>query len=155
MLNNDTLRRLRYAMEFNNSQMLEILKSMDLHISEEQLNSYLTKEDEEGFVPCPNEVLESFLDGLILKNRGPRDPSKKAPPQEMMSNNLILKKLRIALNYKEEDMLSVFDEVGFTVSRSEFNALFRKKGHRNYVECGDQILRNFLLGLAKKLRPKD
>ncbi len=71
-----------------------------------------------------------------------------------MRNNQVLKKLRIALEYKEEDMLEVFDLAQFPVTPPQLSALFRKEGHKHYKECGDQLLRNFLAGLAIKLRGK-
>ncbi len=71
-----------------------------------------------------------------------------------MTNNDILKKLRIACNLKEEDMLEIFRLADFEISRHELSALFRKEGHRNYKECGDQILRRFLDGLIIRNRGK-
>lgn len=69
-----------------------------------------------------------------------------------ISNNLILKKLRIALDLREEDMLSILELAGFPLTRPQLSALFRKEGHKHYRECGDQILRNFLAGLALRCR---
>jgi len=72
-----------------------------------------------------------------------------------LANNDILKKIRIALELKEADMLAVFQLAGFPTSKSELTALFRTKGHENYKECGDQLLRNFLKGLTLKFRDAD
>lgn len=69
-----------------------------------------------------------------------------------MNNNDILKKLKIALELRDTDMLEIFEKVDFRISKSEINAFFRKKGHHNYRECRDQVLRNFLNGLTKKHR---
>lgn len=69
-----------------------------------------------------------------------------------MTNNDILKKLRIALNLHEEDIMEILSYVDFKVSHSELRALFRSPEHRNYKECGDQILRKFLDGLIIKNR---
>jgi uncharacterized protein YehS (DUF1456 family) len=65
----------------------------------------------------------------------------------MLTNNDILKKLRIALELKDEDIIHILKLADFTVSKSELSALFRKDDHPNYVACGDQLLRNFLQGL--------
>lgn len=64
-----------------------------------------------------------------------------------MTNNDILKKLRIALKLRDEDIIQILNLADFTVTKSEINALFRAEDHPNYKECGDQLLRNFLNGL--------
>ena len=64
-----------------------------------------------------------------------------------MTNNDILKKLRIALKLRDEDIIEILKLVDFQVSKSELGALFRAEDHPNYKECGDQLLRNFLNGL--------
>ncbi len=65
----------------------------------------------------------------------------------MLTNNDILKKLRVALQLKDEDVIKILNLVDFKISKSELNALYRKPDHPNYRECGDQVLRNFLNGL--------
>jgi uncharacterized protein YehS (DUF1456 family) len=62
-----------------------------------------------------------------------------------MSNNDILKKLRVALKLKNDDIQKILLLANFNVSISELNAFFRNEDHPNYKECGDQILRNFLI----------
>ena len=75
-------------------------------------------------------------------------------PEKKLTNNIILTKLKIALNFQAEDMLETLDLAGFTFSKHELSALFRKKGHKHYRECKDQILRNFLQGIQIKFRGK-
>ena len=69
-----------------------------------------------------------------------------------MNNNDILKKLRIALELKDTDIIEILQLADFEISKTELNAMFRKEGHRNYKECGDQLLRRFLNGLIIKKR---
>jgi hypothetical protein len=69
-----------------------------------------------------------------------------------MTNNDIFKKLRVAHKLRDNDIIDILKLVDFRVSKSELNALFQKEDHPNYVECGDQILRNFLNGLIIHLR---
>ncbi len=69
-----------------------------------------------------------------------------------MTNNDILKKLRVALHLRDDDIIKILKLVDFNISKSELGALFRTEDHPNYVECGDQILRNFLNGLVIHLR---
>jgi uncharacterized protein YehS (DUF1456 family) len=65
----------------------------------------------------------------------------------MLTNNDILKKLRVALELKDEDIIHILKLNNFEITKSELSALFRKEDHPNYKPCGDQLLRNFLNGL--------
>jgi uncharacterized protein YehS (DUF1456 family) len=69
-----------------------------------------------------------------------------------MTNNDILKKLRVALKLTNDDIVDILALVDFNVSKSELGAFFRQEDHPKYMECGDQILRNFLNGLIIHLR---
>lgn len=69
-----------------------------------------------------------------------------------LTNNDILKKLRVALKYKDEDIVEILKLVDFNISKSELGALFRNEDHPKYMDCGDQLLRNFLNGLIIKKR---
>jgi len=64
-----------------------------------------------------------------------------------MTNNDILKKLRVALMLRDTDIEAIMSLVDFKISTSELGAFFRTEDHPKYMECGDQILRNFLNGL--------
>ena len=69
-----------------------------------------------------------------------------------MTNNDILKKLRVALMLRDDQIVEILELVDFRISKSELGAFFRAEDHENYVECGDQVLRNFLNGLVIHLR---
>ena len=69
-----------------------------------------------------------------------------------MTNNDILKKLRVALMLRDDQIVEILELVDFRISKSELGAFFRAEDHPNYVECGDQVLRNFLNGLVIHLR---
>lgn len=71
-----------------------------------------------------------------------------------MTNNDILKKLRVALHLRDEQIIEILKLVDFNISKSELGAFFRKEDHPNYKNCGDQVLRNFLNGLVIHLRGK-
>jgi uncharacterized protein YehS (DUF1456 family) len=64
-----------------------------------------------------------------------------------MSNNDILKKLRVALHLRNNDIIEILGLVDFRITATELGALFRADEHPNFKPCGDQILRNFLNGL--------
>ncbi len=69
-----------------------------------------------------------------------------------MTNNDVLKKLRVALKLRDDDIVKILELVDFRISKSELGAFFRREDHPKYMECGDQILRNFLNGLVIHLR---
>lgn len=155
MLQNDLLRQLRYALKFNNPDVIEAFGLMNYAITKEELDHLLKKEDEEGFIACRDRTLAAFLDGLIIKNRGVqegREPQLLKRNQRL-SNNDILRKLRIALQLKDTDILDILALAKFRITKSELSALFRAPDHRNYQECGDQLLRYFVRGLGLKNRP--
>ena len=154
MNNNDILRRLRYALDISNPTMIEIFKLSGCNIEQPTLLKFMKKEEEDDFIACSNPMLSFFLDGLIIHKRGRRDSDNGQPqkPDAELGNNAILKKLRIALDLKEEDMLALMQLAGVKITKSELGALFRNKGHKNYKECGNQFLRNFLNGLTLRNR---
>ena len=65
-----------------------------------------------------------------------------------LTNNDILKKLRVALQLRDDQIVEILKLVDFHTTKSELGAFFRKEGHPKYKELGDQILRNFLNGLV-------
>ncbi|MBO1582115.1 DUF1456 family protein [Bacillus sp. XF8] len=174
MSNNDILKRVRYAMDIKDTDMVEIFKLGGIEVTKEEVVEMLTKlkkspqdeADNDGdvvendyVITCDNMMLESFLNGFITFKRGKQDPKpgqsagQAVPLQSNESaNNLLLKKLKIALSLTSEDVLDILDGVGVKVTKGELGALLRKKGHKNYKECGDRYARNFLKGLAVKYR---
>lgn len=153
MIHNDVLRSLRYMLDISDAKLAEITRINGFDVSDADIASYLKKDEEEGFVRCPDEVIAHFLDGLVVFKRG-RDESRPPLPVELpVTNNIILKKLRVAFELKEDDMHAILKAAEFPVSKPELSALFRKFGHTNYRPCGDQLLRNFLKGLTLRVRP--
>jgi uncharacterized protein YehS (DUF1456 family) len=154
MSNNDTLRILRYTFHYHDHKMAEIFKLGGKSVFAEEVNHWLKKEDENEFVKLQDKDLAAFLNGLIILKRGPKDDSTPLP-EKKLDNNQILRKLKIALDMKDEDMLEVFGLKGFRLSKHELSAFFRNPSQSQYRECKDQILRNFLQGLQLKFRPTD
>ena len=153
MNNNDVLRRLRFALDLSDEEVRRLCRLASLEVELPELWSYLIREGDPGFEPCPDAVIDAMLDGYILHRRGPRDPAAPARSGPVhLDNNNILRKLRIALELKEPDMLSILQQGGMDVSPSELGALFRNKNNSHYRACGDQLLRNFLKGLTVRLR---
>lgn len=150
MTNNDLLRRLRYALNLNGETIAGLCTLGGHEIGPVDVLKLLKKEEEAGFVVCNDAVMGAFLDGLIISRRGAHDPKPGSAKttQMALNNNLILRKLRIALELNDEGMLAVLAKAGVQLSKSELSAMFRAEGHRNYKPCGDQILRNFIRGLT-------
>ena len=150
MTNNDLLRRLRYALNLNGVSIADICTLGGHQIKPTDVLKLLKKEDESGFVACDDAVMGAFLDGLIISRRGPRTVKSEVaqPADGLLNNNLTLRKLRIALELNDAAMLDIFRQAGVSISKPELSALFRGIGQRNYKECGDQLLRNFVRGLT-------
>jgi uncharacterized protein YehS (DUF1456 family) len=154
MINNDILRSVRYMLDLSDGKVVEIarLADADLDLCKEDVAGWLKRDEEEGFVECSNLVLAHFLDGLIIHRRGVDPNLPPRPVDRRINNNVVLKKLRVAFELKDVDMHQCFEDAGFPVSKPELSAFFRQRDHRNYRQCGDQILRNFLKGLTLRVR---
>jgi uncharacterized protein YehS (DUF1456 family) len=73
-----------------------------------------------------------------------------------MSNNEVMKKLRVALSLRDDDIIEILKLANFNTTKTELSAIFRAEDHPNFKPCGDQILRNFLNGLViYKRGPKE
>ncbi|OEZ00060.1 MULTISPECIES: DUF1456 family protein [Stenotrophomonas] len=154
MINNDVLRSIRYMLDLSDGKIAEICALADpaFVVDKADVPGWLRKEDEEGFVACDDRTLAHFLDGLIVLNRGRDESQPLRPVEKRITNNLVLKKLRVAFELKDVDMHAIFESAGFPVSKPELSALFRQPDHKNFRACGDQLLRNFLKGLTLRVR---
>ncbi len=151
MNNNDILRRIRYAFDFNDSKMIAIFGLADQEVNREQISNFLKKDDDPEFQECNDNQLAIFLNGLIIDRRGKKEGLQPEPEQKL-NNNIIFRKLKIALDMKTEDVLEVLELSDISISKHELSAFFRKPGHKHYRECKEQILRNFLQGIQLKFR---
>mgnify|MGYP000501435800 CR=1 FL=1 len=155
MTNNDFLRRLRYALNLKDNVTVQIFKKGGLTVTKEDVVNYLKKDIDEGFKKLNNNDLIAFLDGLIIQKRGKREDGTPIPQVKVTKNNLnniLLRKLRIALSFKSYDMIKIFKLGGVEISEGELSALFRSEDHKNYKECGDKYIRVFLKGLTEFYR---
>ncbi|MDN6729281.1 MAG: DUF1456 family protein [Alkalibacterium gilvum] len=170
MNNNDRLVRLRYALDIKDSEMTEIFKLGESNLSIGDVRYLLSRESEnevedDEFTEnhykkeCSNRLFESFLNGLIVYKRG-RQMTKTGEPVKMTHalkhdkdvNNILLKKVKVALKLTNEDMLDILEEADVYISKGELSAVLRKEDHRNYQECGERYARNFLKGLVIEYR---
>ncbi|MBX0359507.1 DUF1456 family protein [Halobacillus sp. Nhm2S1] len=171
MDNNDILIRLRYALDIKDQDMIEIFKLGGVELTKEEVQKVLTKSEDsydaedddvyedEDHIKCTNSMLESFLNGFITFKRGPQ-PSKPGQPNKpdrsiknySSVNNVMLKKVKIALKLTNEDVIEILDAADVKITKGELSGLLRKEGHKNYRQFGDQYARNFLKGLTIKYR---
>ena len=154
MDNNNILRRIRYIFDYGDSKIVRLFAKGDLKVTRAQMSNWLKKEDDPDYQECKDKEFAMFLNGLINDNRGKREGAQPEP-ESFLSNNIVFTKLKIALNLKAEDVLAIFQLADFAITKSELSSFFRKKGHRNYSDCKDQVLRNFLKGLQMKYRVEE
>ncbi len=154
MINNDVMRSIRYMLDFSDAKVVEIVHLADpeFPLDKADIPALLKKDGEADAVVCDDRLLARFLDGLIVFYRGRDDSQPQRPPENRITNNLVLKKLRVAFQLKDVDMHDTFIAAGFPLTKPEMTALFRQPGHKHYRPCGDQILRNFLKGLTLRFR---
>ena len=149
MTNNDIIKRLRYALNYNNITMITIFKHAGVEMTQAQIDAMMKPEEEEGFEPLKRTVLGLFLDGLIIHKRGIQQTGKPPVKRNLpLTNNVILRKLKIAMSFKDDDMVEVMTLAGDSVSKAEISALFQAQDHKNFKECHDQFLRTFIKGLT-------
>lgn len=154
MNNNDILRSIRYMLDLGDHKVVEITKLVDpaFPLEKAEVLAFLRSEDDPGYLACSDGVLAHFLDGLVVHFRGRNESLPARPVEKRITNNLVLKKLRVAFEMKDTDLQDAFAAAGFPLSKPELTALFRQPGHANYRACGDQLLRNFLKGLTLRVR---
>ncbi|MEN8264604.1 MAG: DUF1456 family protein [Nitrospirota bacterium] len=151
MTNNDILRRIRYTFDFGDSKMIAVFAMADHQVTREQISDWLKKDDDPAYQKCSDTEMAIFLNGLIIDKRGKKEGLQPGP-EHSLTNNIIFRKLKIALNLKAEDVLQIMALAGLRISKHELSAFFRKPGHKHYRDCKDQILRNFLKGMQLKYR---
>ncbi|MEH6634638.1 MAG: DUF1456 family protein [Halioglobus sp.] len=152
MDNNQLLHMLCTALKISNTEAENIFRLSGQKVAAEKLNGLFSDPLTAEFEPCPDALLCNFLDGLIVTERGPRNDARALVVAETaLTNNQILKKLRIALDLHAQDMQSIFEEGGAELTASEFGALFRKEGNKHFRLCNDELLLCFLTGLSPSL----
>ena len=151
MTNNDILRRIRYTFDLSDSKMIAIFGAADHPVTRAQISDWLKKEDDPAYTHCRDMELAIFLNGLINDKRGKKEgPQPK--PENRLTNNIVFRKLKIALDLKAEDILEILKLADVVISKHELSAFFRKPDHKHYRLCKDQILRRFLYGVQLKYR---
>lgn len=154
MISNDIIRSLRFTLKTNNAGLVRLWALAEAVATPEQIDAWVRKEDDAGFQRCPDIMLSLLLNGLIYDKRGKDESAPALAVERRMTNNMVLKKLRIAFSLKTDDILAILTEQQFRVSMPEITAMMRAPDHKNYRECGDQFLRYFLRGLTVRFNGK-
>ena len=151
MNNNDILRRIRYTFDFEDNKMTALFEKGGLKVTRADLSDWLKKDEDESFKEISDNKLAIFLNGLIIEKRG-----KKEGPQPVaetkLNNNIIFRKVKIALDFQSEDIIALFETIDKKISAHELSSFFRNPKHSRYRSCNDQYLRNFLSGVQKYYR---
>ena len=143
---NEILYRIQKALNLSMEDMLEAYKLEGYKMDGVHLDALLKRRQETGFELCSYEELGLFLDGLVTLKRGP-SPKKDDNQVVELTNNLILKKLRIALELKEAETEIIFGLAEVELTKQQLASLFRKESHKNFKPCSGELLMSFLEGL--------
>ncbi|AOT56489.1 YehS family protein [Weissella soli] len=162
MNNNDIVRRIRYAYDIKDADMIKIFGLGGLEITKARYREIMTQQakDTPRDEKLSRHELEQFMNGLIITQRGVKlavDGQPMAPNYSMnrdnQINNVVFKKLKIAMQYTSEDILGFMMEAGFTMSNAEITDILRASTHKKYKIAGDQFLRKLLHGINLVQRP--
>ena len=151
MTNNDILRRIRYTFSFDDTKIIAIFALGGLDVTRAEISDWLKKDDDPEFQKCNDVTLARFLNGLIIEKRGKKD-GPQPEPETSLTNNIIFRKLKIALNLQADEVLMLIKQADFSMSKHELSAFFRKPDHKHCRKCKDQVLRYFLKGVQLKYR---
>lgn len=146
MTKNSIFRRIRFIYNFSDQDMIDIFKLVGVSVNRAQIIRWLNKEEHEDYLDMKDEELAAFLNGFIILKRGKKDGPLPIAEKEL-TNNMIFRKMRIALNLIDEDIIKILASVETRISKHELSAFFRNPSQRQYVACNNQILRNFFQGL--------
>lgn len=153
MKNSIILRQFRYIFDLSDDQMIDLFAQADMSVTRAQVSDWLKKEEDDNFKEITDVEFATLLNGFINKKRGKRE-GEQPKPEKRLNNNIVFRKLKIALNLKDTDILEIFEKVDMNISKHELSAIFRNPKQAQYRTCEDQFLRNFLHGLQVTYRPE-
>jgi len=144
---NDVLFKIKKALSLETEEMIKAYALADFEMTEERLESIIKRRQDKGFEEATFEELGVFLDGLVLLKRGPSDKVANEDDVVELTNNLILKKVRVAMELKEPELVILFALAEVELTKRQIGSLFRKEGTKNFKACSDELLNAFLEGL--------
>jgi uncharacterized protein YehS (DUF1456 family) len=144
---NDILFNIKKALSLSSSELIEAYALAEYIMNKERLENILKRRQDEGYQEATYEELGIFLDGLVLFKRGVNEKETTTDEVVDLTNNLIMKKLRVALELKEPELLIVFGLAEIHMSKRQIGSLFRKEGTKNFRPASDELLMAFIEGL--------
>ncbi|NEW60773.1 DUF1456 family protein [Sulfurovum sp. bin170] len=145
---NDILFKIKTALSLDNETIIKAYALTEYEMGKERLANILKRRQDKGYEEATYEELGIFLDGFVILKRGP-SPKAKSDEAVALSNNLMLKKLRIALELKEPELVTLFALADVNLTKRQVGSLFRSEGHKNFKSCSDELFIAFLEGLDK------
>lgn len=149
MTNNDILKRMRAIFNMDDQKLMGIFQLADHRVSKGQINGWFKKEKEFGYVHMRDRELAIFLNGFISEKRGKKEGVQVVPENEL-NNNIILKKIKIALALKTEEVLDIFQMVEKPITSHELSGFLRNPKQEKFRPMLDQYLRYFFQGLRAR-----
>ena len=146
MINNVTLKRICNIFNFNDEKTCSIFELGKCEISTKQLAQIFIEKNDPTYRELLDIEFAGFLNGLIIEKRGPSDGPERSA-ENVLTNNAVFNKLKIALSLKAEDVLNTLELGNVSLSKYELSAFFRNINHKNYKNCSDDTLSAFLKGL--------
>ncbi|NQY89064.1 MAG: DUF1456 family protein [Colwellia sp.] len=150
MINNDLLRRICTIFSFNDEKTLAVFNLGQGLITAEHLVNIYKEKDDSSYKELLDVEFASFLNGLIIEKRGKKDgPQPQPQPQaeQVLTNNVIFNKLKIALALKADEVITVLELAELSLGKYELSAFFRNVNNKHYRDCSDDVLSTFLKGL--------
>ena len=144
---NDILFKIQTALALKSEEIIEAYKLANFEMTAERLTSISKRTQDKGFEEATFEELGVFLDGLVLLKRGPSEKEVNEDEIVELTNNLILKKIRVAMELKEAELVILFALAEVSITKRQIGSLFRKEGGKNFKVCSDELLMAFLEGL--------
>ncbi len=144
---NDIFFKLKKALSLSYEDMIKAYALAEYKMTKERLESILKRRQDKGYTEASYEELGVFLDGLILLKRGVSDKVATDDEAVPLTNNLILKKVRVAMNLKEPELVILFALADVDLTKRQISYLFRREGTKNFKACSDELLMVFLEGL--------
>lgn len=149
MTNNEVLQHIRYIFALDNEKIAAIFQQAQCPKTDEEINDFFRKNGEPSFSRIADNVLASFLDGLIIELRGVKEGAQ-AQLDQAINNNVIFNKVKIALELKADEIITILSAGELTLSKHELSAFFRKPEHKHFRACNDDTLLKFFNGLHLK-----
>jgi len=144
---NEVIKKLSLALSLNRDDIKKIFEAVEFEIDDDRLDAILAKPSSKKYQVASYEELGNFLDGLIAFKRGEIAKRPDEDEEVILDNNLILKKIRVALQLKEYEISIIFALVDREVSKSTIRDIFRNPNHPKFKRCSNAMLEDFLDGL--------